>query len=261
MEKKPVVIIPEQFPDSVQGLLRDSAVYDSSCSAQARVWFIDREGGYYLKTASAGSLHREAAMTGYFHQKGLGAEVLLYEQSDADWLLTRAVPGEDCLHSQYRDDPKRLCDITAQLLRQLHETDSSGCPVPDRTADYIATVRENHRLGNWDESLFPDNWGYRSAEEAWAVVQEFSDSLKSDTLLHGDYCLPNIVLNNWDFSGFIDLDSSGVGDRHIDLFWGIWSLFFNLKTDAYRNRFLDVYGRDGYEPEILGAIGAFEVFG
>jgi kanamycin kinase len=84
--------------------------------------------------------------------------------------------------------------------------------------------------------------------------------LKSDTLLHGDYCLPNIILSDWQFSGFIDLDSAGLGDRHIDLFWGIWTLNFNLKTDVWGDRFLDAYGRDRIDNEILSSIGAFEVF-
>ena len=65
---------------------------------------------------------------------------------------------------------------------------------------------------------------------------------------------------DWKLSGFIDLDCAGLGDRHIDLFWGIWSLGFNLKTDKYRERFLDAYGRDRVNPELLNAIGAFEVF-
>ena len=205
MERKPVIIDPMQFPVSVQEILNGAAVYDSSCSSAARVWFIRKDGGYYLKTAPSGSLRQEALMTGFFHGKGLGAEVLLYEQADADWLLTRAVPGEDCIHKQYLDDPVRLCDTLAILLRQLHETDFAGCPVPDRTGEYIAAVAENHRLKKWDDSLFPDNWGYRSADEAWAVVEEFSGELKNDVLIHGDYCLPNVILDNWNFSGFIDL--------------------------------------------------------
>jgi kanamycin kinase len=84
--------------------------------------------------------------------------------------------------------------------------------------------------------------------------------LKSDTLIHGDFCLPNVMLNNWQFSGLIDLGAAGAGDRHMDLHWGIWSLDFNLKTDAYRDRFLDAYGRDKIDMEILNSIGAFEVF-
>ncbi len=261
MNRISVTVDPEQFPASLREFLSGADIYDSSCSPAARVWFIDRDGGFYLKTSAAGALEKEAKLTAYYHRKGLSTEVLSYEQSDADWLLTRRVAGEDCTHKQYLDDPKRLCDTTAELLRMLHETDFAGCPVPDRTADYIATAAENQRLRKWDASLFPDNWGYRSAEEAWAVVQDFSGVLKSDTLLHGDYCLPNILLDDWKFSGFIDLGTGGVGDRHIDLFWGAWSLGFNLKTDAFRNRFLDAYGRDRFDPEILRAIGAFEVFG
>ena len=85
--------------------------------------------------------------------------------------------------------------------------------------------------------------------------------LKSDTLLHGDYCLPNIMLENWRFTGFIDLGRGGIGDRHIDLFWGAWTLEFNLHTDKYGSRFLDAYGRDRVEEEMLRVVAAAEVFG
>ena len=92
-------------------------------------------------------------------------------------------------------------------------------------------------------------------------MEENKDLLKNDTLIHGDYCLPNIMLDDWRFSGFIDLGNGGVGDKHIDLFWGAWTLNFNLKTDKYRNRFLDAYGRSDIEEEIFRVIAAAEVFG
>ena len=248
------------FPTIFHSLL-SAPVFDSSCSPEALVYFIDRDQGYFLKTAPAGSLQKEAAMDRFFHEKGLGPQVISYLTDDRDWLLTARVSGEDCTHAQYLSNPKRLCDTTAQVLRHLHDTPTDGCPVLDRTAHYIATAEENFRTGRYDTALFPDNWGYASAEEAIVVVREFAPALKSDTLLHGDYCLPNILLDNWRFSGFIDLGAGGVGDRHIDLFWGVWSLFFNLKTDAWGQRFLDVYGRDRIQPELLRAIAAFEVFG
>jgi len=34
---------------------------------------------------------------------------------------------------------------------------------------------------------------------------------------HVDYCLPNIIINNWDISGFIDWDSGGIAGRYQDL--------------------------------------------
>ena len=258
MKRTPIQPNLASFPAEFHNLLA-SPVFDSSCSQDARVYFIDEGQGFFLKTAPAGTLQKEAVMDRFFHEKGLGPEVLSYITGPQDWLLTAQIPGEDCIHSQYISDPKRLCDTTATLLRQLHETSTDGCPV-NRTADYITTVLENHRIGRYDATLFPDNWGYACAKDAIAVVREFAPALKSDALLHGDYCLPNILLQDWKFSGFIDLGTGGMGDRHIDLFWGVWSLFFNLKTDAWGDRFLDVYGRDRIDKDILSAIAAFEVF-
>lgn len=85
--------------------------------------------------------------------------------------------------------------------------------------------------------------------------------LQNNTLLHGDYCLPNIILNDWKFARFIDLNNAGVGDRHVDVFWAIWSLFFNLHTHEYRERFIDAYGRDKVDEDILRVVAAIEVFG
>lgn len=250
----------EQIPSVFHSYLRRACVYDSCCSSDANVLFIDVDGGYYLKSAPKGSLRDETAMTEYFHRKELSAPVIAYESLEQDWLLTAALRGEDCLFEAYTDSPARLCDTTATLLRMLHDTPCAHCPVPDRTADLIASAQENYRFGNYDHSLFPDNWGYASAEEALSVIKRDAGFLKTDTLLHGDYCLPNIILNDWRFSGFIDLGNGGVGDRHLDLFWGIWSLWFNLKTDRYRERFLDAYGRELVNEDAFPVIAALEVF-
>ena len=248
------------FPACFHNLLENCHIYDSSCSDAAKVFFLDKDSGLFLKSAAKGTLAKEAALDRYFHAKGLGAEVLAYETLEQDWLLTRQIPGEDCTHEMYRADPKRLCDITAERLRMLHDTGYENCPVSDRTAQYLDNARKNYAAGTYDTELFPDNWGYATAEEAWRVVEDGGKYLQTSTLLHGDYCLPNILLDNWKFSGFIDLDAGGVGDRHVDLFWGIWSLQFNLKTDAYRERFLDVYGRQDVNEELFRLIAAIEVF-
>lgn len=259
MKRTPISLAREAIPDIFHPWVLDARVYDSSCSQAAQVLFLEKGAGYFLKSGPKCSLKNEALMTNYFHKKGLSAEVLAYESYEKDWLLTQAVPGEDCLHPAYLEDPIRLCDTLGQTLRILHETNCQDCPV-DHLQEYILTARNNYESRHFDEALFPDNWGYASPEAAWRVVEENEKYLHRDTLLHGDYCLPNIMLQDWRFSGFIDLDSAGLGDRHIDLFWGIWSLGFNLKTDKYRNRFLDAYGRELVNDEIFPIIAAFEVF-
>ena len=261
MKRTPISVDLSAIPTQFHPYLQDAALFDSSCSPAARVYFLDKGPGYYLKTAPKGTLVLEFAMSRFFHQKGLGAEVLDYACLEADWLLTRRLPGEDCLHRKYLDDPVRLCDTTAQLLRSLHETDPAFCPIPNRTGEYLATARRNYEKNLYDTELFPDNWGYATPEEAWAEIEKNGRYLRTDTLLHGDYCLPNIILDDWKFSGFIDLAAGGIGDKHVDLFWGMWSLQFNLKTDRYRDRFLDAYGRDSICEDTFRTIAAIEVFG
>lgn len=115
--------------------------------------------------------------------------------------------------------------------------------------------------GYYLKSQFPNSFGYRSAKEAYDVLTAEKGALQSKVLLHGDYCLPNIILKNWKLSGFIDVGNGGIGDRHIDIYWGIWSLWFNLKTNKYYDRFLDAYGRDKADESILKIVAAAEVFG
>ena len=261
MKRVPIFPSVEAFPIPLRPLLQGATLYDSSCSPEAHVIFVDKDGGYYIKSAPKGSLAREAAMGQYFFEKRLGAPVLEYCSLEQDWLLTARVAGEDCTHPTYLAEPKRLCDLLAQTLRTLHETDFEGCPVQDRTTEYLATVDANYRAGRFDAAYLPRYLRNLSPKEAWQTVDANRGCLQRNVLLHGDYCLPNILLDGWRFSGFIDLGQGGVGDRHIDLFWGVWTLEFNLGTDAYADRFLDAYGRDVIRPELLSVIGAAECFG
>ena len=52
-------------------------------------------------------------------------------------------------------------------------------------------------------------------------------------------------------TGLTDLGEGGLGDGHFDLYWAMWSLEYNLKTDRYNRRFLDAYGMDGVDEERL----------
>lgn len=261
MNREIITLDETLYPQELKPYLSGAKLYDSSCSAEARVLFIDKYGGFFLKSAPKGALEREAAMTGYFNGKGLAPSVVAYISGEQDFLLTEKLPGRDCTAEEYLNQPERLCDTLAERLATLHGTDFTDCPVPNHTERYLAKARRNKDLGNYDASLFPDNWGYATPEEAWDVVRNYGQSLKTDSLLHGDYCLPNIILDDWSFSGFIDLDGGGVGDRHVDVFWGIWSLGYNLKTNKYRQRFIDAYGRNRVDEEMLRIVAAVEVFG
>ena len=253
---------PELFPKEVRRYVADGKLFDSSSSPQATVYYADIEGGYFLKTAHEGALRHEAVMTSYFHGKGLASAVLHYGQwNGGDWLLTARVPGEDCTAAQYLDNPERLATLLGERLHALHELPCADCPVSDLTTSYLTTAERNHGLGRHDLSFYTERYGHADVDDVYGIVKLQGSSLHADVLLHGDYCLPNVILDDWRFGGFVDLDCAGVGDRHVDVFWALWTLRFNLHTDAYGDRFLDAYGRDLIDEERLRTVAAVEVFG
>ena len=247
------------LPSAFATLFSKGRIYDSSCSPEARVYYLERDGGYYLKCARAGSLKREFEMASYFYRLGLGVQPLHYLSEGEDYLLTQAGIGEDATSARYLSQGRRLAEWLGETLRALHSTPCTDCPIADRTADYLATVREGYRIGRFDPSFAPD--ANTTPERAIAEITAAAPAMTSRVLLHGDYCLPNLLLDDWRLSAFIDLGAAGCGDRHIDLFWGAWTLCFNLGTDEYRDRFFDAYGRAEVDPALIRAVGFAECFG
>ena len=260
MKKTKIIIDHHFFPPEIASFLNRADIYDSSCSEFAKVYYIDKNQGYFLKVATAGALKTEHLMHEYFHRLGLTTAVLFYQTiGDKDYLITERVQGDDCTH--YFNDPKRLCESIATNLRILHSQPIADCPIQNPITSYGSAVHNGHAKGKYEHDLFKGLWEFSSVQAAWAAAKEGIQGLENNTLMHGDYCLPNIILNNWNFSGFIDLGRGGVGDRHIDILWGIWTLKYNLGTGQYTDRFIDAYGRDIIDKDKLRCIAAIEMFG
>lgn len=257
MEKKPAQIDIHSFPPGIQNLLANANVYDSSCSSSANVLYLDT--GYYLKMDDPGLLAGEAELGRFFHSRGLGVEVIDYISGDQDYLITRSAVGADLTH--FLHDPEKLCGLLAASLRKLHSQSVRGAPLSSRFQRYMDSADGDCSGGHYDESVLMNRFMVNSKEEAWALMQSGRHLLRADTLIHGDACLPNIIQDQGRFSAFIDFNMSGIGDRHIDLYWAIWSLQYNLKTDAWTDLLLDMYGREHISEEALRVVAAFELFG
>ncbi len=265
MNRTPITVIPEEYPIEYRSLLRGTEIFDSSCSPLARVLYIEKEGGIFIKRAAAGALSREAAMTRYFHSLGLAVPVLDHRtQGEYDYLVTVRAKGEDATHPNHLAQPERLCDLLSATLRALHDTSVVACPVSDHTAIYLETAKQNAAAGMFDPSYLANDAlrrSIQSAADAYAIAAREGKHLERDTLLHGDYCLPNVILDDWRVSALIDLDHAGLGDRHVDLFWGAWTLCFNLGHDGLRDRFYDGYGRELIDQERIELISIIETLG
>jgi kanamycin kinase len=60
-------------------------------------------------------------------------------------------------------------------------------------------------------------------------------------LIHGDYCLPNVLVSEGRLSALVDVGGAGLGSPEVDLAAGVWTLQYNFGTGLARD-FLDAYG-------------------
>lgn len=116
--------------------------------------------------------------------------------------------------------------------------------VDNNKAYYLRTYIKGYSL---EKKRFTDN-----PEKLISILKEVNDVLRSldeydcpfisnegdgKDFTHGDLCLPNIIVDNKNhFAGFVDLEGAGRGDKKCDYAWLLWSLEYNLKTDAYNEK-------------------------
>ena len=61
---------------------------------------------------------------------------------------------------------------------------------------------------------------------------------QGNTLIHGDFCLPNILACKDEIVGFIDTEGAGLGDPYVDYAWCIWSFEYNLGSKEFTHLLL-----------------------
>ncbi len=247
-----------QLPSEIKPYVLGKTLIDTSSHSGALVIKVGSE--YYLKIDQTGALKDEAKNVSWFYQAGLGIALIAYVSSDKDYLLTKAAYGQSAL--AFMDQPKLLCQTLANALKKLHQYSPVDFPITDRLEHYQATAEQNYKAGAfYDKALLP-YFAITDREDAHQLIISKGHLLRNDAFIHGDACLPNIILKDTQtFSCFIDVGLAGVSDRHIDLFWVIWSLHYNLGTDQYTDYFLDAYGREMVDFERLQLVAAYETFG
>ncbi|HEX2681597.1 MAG TPA: phosphotransferase, partial [Candidatus Dormibacteraeota bacterium] len=69
----------------------------------------------------------------------------------------------------------------------------------------------------------------------------FGVKKKGHVLIHGDYCLPNVLVHDGRFSAVVDVGGTGLGSPEVDLAAGVWTLQYNY-GQGFARVFLDAYG-------------------
>ena len=139
-------------------------------------------------------------------------------------------------------NPERLVGSLAEGLRGFHRAPVEACPFDFRLDKSFAHVRRRLDLGHiLPERDFHPEHAHLAAEEAVDHLERTRPDAEKLVVCHGDYCLPNILIEEGKATGFVDLGELGVADRWWDLAVATWSVTWNLGP-GYEDLFLSEYG-------------------
>jgi aminoglycoside 3'-phosphotransferase II len=168
--------------------------------------------------------------------------VLHYEiKGGSHYLLMSAIEGE---MAHRLDLPKaRIIALLAEGARMWHGLPTEECPF-DCTIDVqIDLARRNMERGNIQEEHFELHRYGRSQRELFADLLVNLPDKEDLVVTHGDYCLPNILINpdTEEITGFVDVGRMGVSDRYVDLALCARSIGWNI-GQTWIWPFMDAYG-------------------
>ncbi|HEY4304737.1 MAG TPA: APH(3') family aminoglycoside O-phosphotransferase [Gemmatimonadaceae bacterium] len=219
--------------------------------SDAAVWRCTRRGhlDWYLKTASVadGGLEREAACVRWMRGVGLPVPAVIdyARESETDFLLSEAAIGTPASDSHWTRDANRVAITLGRGLARLHATDISTCPFDRSIARQLDEARDRITAGNVREDDFDEARLGRSATKLFAELMTMIPDESDRVFVHGDFCLPNVLLGEVDeelhITGLVDCGRCGIGDRHQDVALAIRSLTFNFNASVV-DSFLSAYG-------------------
>lgn len=157
-------------------------------------------------------------------------EVIFYRQDEAgEYLLLTEIAGKMACDPAFEHEPLRLVQALAAGLKMLHSLDIKDCPFDARLDLQIKAARRRTQVGLVDENDFDEIRLGRSAAELFHELLKRRPATEDLVFTHGDYCLPNVILDPTSFgiSGFVDLGRCGVADRYQDLALAARSLVYN----------------------------------
>lgn len=176
-------------------------------------------------------------------------QVLAYEvEKDTSYLLMSKIEGKMSCDIEYLEQPHILVQALATGLKMLWEVDVKECPRL-RDLDGILTEErkrvENHLVDVEDAELTTfGEGGFQNPQELLEWLED-NQPVFEPVLSHGDFCLPNIFLENGQIKGYIDLGKTGIGDK-----WNDIALCYR----SLKHNFDGTYGGKVYEnfnPDLL----------
>lgn len=103
--------------------------------------------------------------------------------------------------------------------------------------------------GKVDEDDLEEENDQRKPSDIYRELLDAKPKHEDLVFAHGDYCMPNVIIDENRLAGFIDLGGAGIADRYQDIALAIRSLRHNYRSDEYKSLFMAYYGLSEWDEE------------
>jgi len=159
------------------------------------------------------------------------------------FLLMSRLPGLMSCDEHYMTRPDVLTRLLAEGLKALWQVDVHHCPCRFSLDDRLLLAEDNVRHGRCEVELVePDTYGPGSFKDPEDLLCWLKNHRPPEDLVlsHGDFCLPNLFLQDDRVSGYLDLGFCAVADRYQDIALCYRSLLHNA-DGTYGATFPNIY--------------------
>jgi len=238
-------LMPEELKELI--LLSSLEENEIGCSSSYvyKVKLLSSNLNAYLKICetSKESFEYEVNLIRWLNGKLPVPDVLYYSNKDGiEYFLMTEVTGLDASNKQVHSNPKELVSCLAKGLRTIHEVDISNCPFDQRLNVKLSNARYNIDNDLVDLEDIKSNDPSMTPEVIYKSLLDNMPESEDLVFTHGDYCLPNIIIDNRNVSGFIDWGRGGVADKYQDIGIAARTLKYNLDSEELIEFFFQEYG-------------------
>ena len=199
----------------------------------------------YLKIdsrTSKPSLSLEKRKLDWLKNRLLVPEVVLFaEDKRNEYLLLSEISGVDASDDSLKTDISQTIGELTNGLKMIHKLTIDYCPFDARLEYKIEMARERMLNGLVEEADFDEERQGRATEDLFQELIATAPTAEDLVFTHGDYCLPNVILENGKLSGFVDWSSAGIADKYQDIALLTRSVRYNFGKELEESVF-EIYG-------------------
>lgn len=144
--------------------------------------------------------------------------------------------------------PRNIVIMYAKLIKEFHTIDYTGLPYNHDLSQKLEAAKDNVLNHKVKEQYFERELTHLNASQLYDLLLQYQDDKEDKVLCHGDVCMPNIIMEQNELSGFIDIIGIGVCNRYLDIAIALRTLRYNFElyglsfTSEYQDLFCQEYG-------------------